>query len=358
MGAIKTDSKVRDIQELIRSKGIDAFFINNIKNVRYLTGFTGSSGFVLITGDKNLFFTDFRYKIQAESEVKGYEIGIEKGIRINVISSLIRRLGIKRFGFETSMAYGFYELLKGLSITLIPLRGVVEECRESKGEEEISSIKEAVRRAERAFLKVKTNIKVGIKERDIGLRLEDQLRKEGCRRIPFDIIVASGKNSSMPHARPTEKKIEEGDFVIIDWGGEANEYCSDMTRTFFMGGEISSEKIAMYNAVNGAREKAIESVREGMGTQKIDSVARTEIEKAGYGRFFGHSTGHGVGLDIKEYPFISQTDDRRISNGMVFTIEPGVYIPSLGGVRIEDMVVVKEEKAILLTSLSRELEII
>lgn len=351
-------SKVATIQKIIRQKRIDAFLVSGIKNIRYLTGFTGSSGFAFITKDRCLFFTDFRYKEQAQKEVKGFEIVMEKGHRVKLIHSLVRKLGVKSLGFEKSISYEFYELLKKMPVTLIPRKNLVEDLRKIKDEEEINNIKIAVERAEKAFLQVKPRIKAGVKEREISLRLEEQLKNLGCKGIPFDIIVASGRNSSMPHARPTEKKIEKGDFVIIDWGGEAEGYFSDMTRTLLMDGNGLSEKVRVYNVVNDARQRAIKAVREGVKTQEVDSAARNAIKDAGYGEFFGHGTGHGVGLDVHELPNISWAKGERICNGMVFTIEPGIYIPELGGVRIEDMVFVKNGKAALLTSIKRELEII
>ncbi len=351
-------SRIAGIQRTIKSKKIDGFLINNIKNIRYLTGFTGSSGFVLITRDNGLFFTDFRYKEQAVSEVSGCEVRLEKGRRIDTIGKIIKKIGIKRLGFETSISYEFYELLRRLPIILEPLKDTIEKLRKLKNDEEINSIKRAIERAEKAFLKVKPKIKVGIKEREVSIKMEEQLKKEGCGSIPFDIIVASGRNSSMPHAKTTEKKLESGDFVIIDWGGEADGYCSDMTRTFLMKGGDLSEKIKVYSAVNNAQRKTIESIKEGITAKEIDSIARNEIKDRGYGEFFGHGTGHGVGLDVHEYPHISWIKGERIKSGMVFTIEPGVYIPSLGGVRIEDMVTVKYGSAALLTNLNRDLEII
>jgi Xaa-Pro aminopeptidase len=351
-------SREKDIQRILSLKGLDAFLVTNMKNIRYLTGFTGSSGFAIITRDKGLFFTDFRYEEQSKKEVKGFEVAIEKGKRIKLIQSFVKKLGIKKLGFEKSISYEFYELLKGVHAALLPQKNLIEGMRKIKSEEEIGSIKEAVRRAEGAFLKIKPRIKPGAKEREIALRIEEQLKKAGCGNIPFDIIVASGKNSSMPHARPTEKKIEKGDFVIIDWGGEADGYFSDMTRTLLMDGNDLSEKIKIYNTVNYARQKAIKSIREGLKTQEIDSAVRNAIKKAGYGEFFGHGTGHGVGLDVHEYPHVSWNKGEKIRNNMVFTVEPGIYIPELGGVRIEDMILVRNGKAELLTGLSRELEII
>lgn len=351
-------SRKNQIQHIIRLKRLDAFLVTNMKNIRYLTGFSGSSGFAIITHEKGIFFTDFRYKEQSEKEVKDFEIKVEKGKRIKLIKDFVKKEGIKKLGFEKTISYEFYELLKKIPVELLPQRHIVEEMRKIKDEEEIENIKKAIKRAEDAFLKIKPKIRVGIKEREIALRLEEQLKKVGCRNIPFNIIVASGKNSSMPHARPTERKIEKGDFVIIDWGGEYNGYYSDITRTFLMDCWNCNKKIEIYNAVNYARQKAIKSIKEGLKTDEIDSIVRNAIKKAGYGEFFGHGTGHGIGLDVHEYPHVSWNKSEKILNNMIFTIEPGIYIQEFGGVRIEDMVLVRNGQAELLTSLSRDLEII
>ncbi|MGO9612029.1 MAG: M24 family metallopeptidase [Dissulfurispiraceae bacterium] len=351
-------NKVKDIQSIILSKKLDGLFISNIKNVRYLTGFTGSSAFILITKDRGLFFTDFRYTEQAETEVKGWEIGIEKGKRINLLSNLIRKLAIKKLGFETSISYDLYVLLTKIKIIPMALKNPIENYRKVKKNSEIDEIKKAISRAEEAFLKIKPRIKIGVRERQIALELEERLKRAGCKAIPFDIIVTSGKNSSMPHAQPTDKKLGSGDFVIIDWGGEANGYYSDMTRTFLMVGERLAEKKRLYDIVNKAREEAIKSVREGIRANEIDCVARSIIKNAGFGDYFGHATGHGVGLEVHEEPRISWTNRERIAEGMVFTIEPGIYKPNLGGVRIEDMITLRKGDPMLLTTLSRKLEII
>ena len=355
-----TSGRIANIRHLMRLKKIDGIYISNLKNIRYLTGFSGSSGFVLITKDKNLLFTDFRYKEQVMAEVTdtSWEIGIEKGRRLSVLRSLIKKLTINLLGFETSLSYGYAELLRGLPVTLMPQRDIVEDLRVCKDEEEISNISLAVNRAEEAFKKVRPGIRSGIKEIEVALRLEEQLKKAGCRNIPFDIIIASGKNSSKPHARPSDKKIGAGDFVIIDWGGEANGYYSDITRTLLMAGGDLSGKIKIYNVVNSARKKAIASVKDGVRSKGIDAAARGMIKSAGYGDFFGHGTGHGVGLEVHEGPRVSWTDSKLVRNGMVFTIEPGIYVPGTGGVRIEDMVTVRKGKGVLLTTLDRELEII
>ncbi|MFA5354355.1 MAG: Xaa-Pro peptidase family protein, partial [Thermodesulfovibrionales bacterium] len=216
---IKNHTRLERIQEILRAQGLDGLLVTAMKNIRYLTGFTGSSGFALITPEKTFFYTDFRYKEQAEEEVKGWEIGMGRLRRIDTLERLTKKLGVKSLGFETSLSYGFFELLQGMGLLLAPQRDLIERLRTIKDAEEMASIRRAVERAETAFLKLLPKIREGITEKAIALRLEDGLLKAGCRSLPFDIIVASGRHSSMPHAKPTDKKLEKGDFVIIDWGG-------------------------------------------------------------------------------------------------------------------------------------------
>lgn len=352
------EARRKAVQKALKAKGIDAFFISSLKNIRYLTGFTGSSAFVLLTRDAGLFFTDFRYQEQTAREVFHYETGIEKGKRIDLLRSLLKKLGVKRLGFEASLSFDFYSTLKRLPVEPVPVKDLLEDLRKRKDDQELEAIRKAVGRAERAFLSVKPRIRVGAREREVALRLEEHLKKEGCRTVPFDIIVASGGNAALPHAQPTDKKIEKGDFVIIDWGGEAEGYYSDMTRTLLMAGGSLSEKTRIYAVVNEAREAALRAARAGAQTRGVDRAARAVIQKAGYGEYFGHGTGHGVGLDVHENPRVSPMRNERIAPGMVFTIEPGIYLPGLGGVRIEDIVAVQKDTAELLTTLGRDLEVI
>lgn len=350
--------KPENIYKIIKTKKIDAFFVSNLKNLRYLTGFTGSSGFAVITKDRSFFFTDFRYKEQAEREVRFWDIIIEKDKRAKTLNNIIKKLGIKRLGFEVSISYALFDILNKNASTVLPVKNLVEGFRKFKTEEEIRNIKKAIQRAERAFLKVKPFIRAGALESEIALRLDYQLKKAGCMKSPFDITVASGINSSMPHAKFTEKKIESGDLVIIDWGGESNGYFSDMARTLLMDGSNLSEKKKIFGIVNAARKNAIFAAKEGVKAREIDSSARDVIKKEGYAKFFGHATGHGVGLDVHESPSISRFSSERISEAMVFTVEPGIYMTGLGGVRIEDMVLIQNGIAITLTTLPRELEIV
>jgi Xaa-Pro aminopeptidase len=230
--------------------------------------------------------------------------------------------------------------------------------RAVKDEGEASLIKEAIRRAEKAFLEVKPFIRGGVRENTIARRLEERLRRQGVKHLPFDSIVASGPNSAMPHAGVTERKLAPGDFVVVDWGGEAGGYYSDMTRTLLLRGPSMAKKREIYGVVRRAQRRGIESVGSRVKASQIDNSARDVIKKAGYGRYFGHSLGHGVGLEVHEAPRISGRNRASVREGMVFTVEPGVYVPGLGGVRIEDMVMVRRSGADVLTSLPRGLEIV
>jgi Xaa-Pro aminopeptidase len=228
-----------------------------------------------------------------------------------------------------------------------------------KGALELKMITAAIERAEKAFLEVKPYIRPGFSERHLALRLEAELKGRGCAAIPFDIIVAAGRNSAMPHAKPTDNRVKQGDFVMFDWGGEAGGYFSDMTRTFLMrGGKDLSRKLEIYKTVLNANVKAIDSVREGIAARMVDKTARDVIKKAGYGNLFGHGTGHGVGLDVHELPRVSRFGRETIRSGMVFTIEPGIYLPAVGGVRIEDMVLAEKAGHKVMTSLPKKIEIL
>ena len=309
--------------------------------------------------------TDFRYREQAAREISragggeaDWDLVIEKGDRLKTIRDLVRRLGIAVLGFESTLSYESYEGLSKCRVGLRSLRGCVERIREVKDREEIRLLGDAVRRAEDAFLDVKGYIRQGARESAIALRLEERLKKRGCNHLPFDIIVASGPNSAMPHARASDKKLSHGDLVVVDWGGEAEGYCSDMTRTFLMRGGDLSRKKEIYTHVLKANRAAVAAVVPGVESRVVDNAARESIKRAGYGEFFGHGTGHGVGLEVHELPRVTWTRSEPVKEGMVFTIEPGIYLKDLGGVRIEDMVLAKTKGAELLTRLPRELEII
>jgi Xaa-Pro aminopeptidase len=351
------ETRAEKLVRTITSKKIDAFLVTDISNIRYLTGFTGSSAFALVTHSGSFFFTDFRYIEQCRYEVKGFELGMERGDRIAVIADMIKALGIKRLGFESEITYDFYMQLTKLNVKLTAQKELVQGMRLIKDAHELACMKKAISRAEEAFLATKPVIRAGVTEKAVALKLEEEMKKRGCRRAAFDIIVASGKHSSLPHAGQTDKRIEKGDLILIDWGGEADGYYSDMSRTLLMSGEDLDQKKKIYNIVDQAREKAILAVCAGRGAFEVDAAARDFISDSGFGDYFGHGTGHGIGLEVHEDPRISWVNKRKLEDGMVFSIEPGIYLPGVGGVRIEDLVLVAG-RGETLTSLSRGLEII
>ncbi|MGD2080274.1 MAG: Xaa-Pro peptidase family protein [Nitrospirota bacterium] len=341
-----------------RLRPVDALFVTNLKNVRWLTGFTGSAGYALVTGTENILVTDFRYREQCAREVEGWEVVIEKGGPAQALKRLGRKLGIKTLGVEDTVSVGFVESIKKAFKSVRPMRGVVEKLRAVKDKEEIEAIEGAVRVAEEAFRKVRPHIRAGVSENAIALRLGERLRREGSEGLPFDIIVAAGENSALPHARPSSRRLRPGDLVIVDWGARLGGYCSDMTRSFLLKGRGLAEKKAIYSLVLDANRRAVEKARAGEDTASIDRAARDVIKRAGYGECFGHATGHGVGLDVHERPGISWRRSTRVREGMVFTVEPGIYVPGLGGVRIEDLIAVGPRGKRVLTTLSRKMETI
>jgi Xaa-Pro aminopeptidase len=356
--AVHYPLRVNKVKESLNKKGFDGFLVTDIYNVRYLTGFSGSSAFLLITRGKNIFITDFRYKEQAEKEVHGWDFFVQKEGMVTVIKNLSRKIGINKLGFESSVSYDVFAALSR-DINCKASKSLIERLRQIKDIHEIISIREAIRRAESAFLEVKPYIRQGVREQSLALRLEERLKKKGCRRIPFDIIVASGPNSSMPHAKPSERKFMKGDLIIIDWGGESDGYFSDMTRTLLINkGNNIAKKKEIYQIVLEANKKTIKFIAPGKESQEIDSSARNVIKTSGYSDFFEHGTGHGVGLQVHELPRITRKGRETVKENMVFTIEPGIYLPGIGGVRIEDMVRAKPDGCDILTAIPKDLEII
>lgn len=353
---MSTPGRLKSLRRRLRA--VDAFLVTDMQNVRWLTGFTGSAGYVLITRNENFLVTDFRYEEQSRREVEGWEVVIEKREMASALRRMGKKLGIRTLAVEDTISLGFAESIKSSFREIKPVKQAVEKLRAVKDKEEIAEIKRAVRIAETAFRKIKPYIKSGVAENVIALRLEERLRKEGSEGLPFDIIVAAGDNSAMPHAKPTSRRLKPGDLVIIDWCARSGGYCSDMTRTFLLRGKGLARKKKIYNIVLKANRSAVRKTASGASTASIDRAARDVIENAGYGECFGHATGHGVGLDVHEMPGISRRRSSRVREGMVFTIEPGIYVPGLGGVRIEDMVAVGARGAVGLTSLPRRLEII
>jgi len=324
--------------------GIDGMLITNGYNRRYMTGFTGTAGVVLIGEKKAVFITDFRYVEQASRQINGYEIIQHMGSIIDEVAKQAADLGIKRLGFEQDhLSFATYKSYENtVQAELVPVSGVVEKLRLIKSDAEIKILKEAAEIADAAFQHILSFIRPGIREIDVANELEFFMRKNGAISSSFDIIVASGYRSALPHGVATEKVIEKGEFVTLDFGAYYKGYCSDITRTVAVG-EVSEELRSIYKIVLEAQLRGMTGIKPGMTGREADALTRDYITGKGYGDYFGHSTGHGIGLEVHEGPGLSVRTDTVLEPGMVVTVEPGIYIPGLGGVRIEDDTVVTKD---------------
>ncbi|MBF0293203.1 MAG: aminopeptidase P family protein [Nitrospinae bacterium] len=337
------EARVEWAKGRMESLGVDCALITNLPNVRYLSGFSGTSGSILFIGGESFFLTDFRYTSQAEKEAPNHKIVEYKEFN-DSLSNLLLANGCARMGFETERMthHKAMELESKLDfIKMVPLKGFIEERRLVKDEPEIEAMAALNDLQADVFPKALALIKPGALERDIAVEIEYMLRKGGADGPAFDFIVASGERSALPHGVASGKTLDDGDLVTLDWGAKKWGYHSDNTRTVALG-ETDKELAKVYSIVLEANKSAIEFVRPGVTVKQVDDVARRIITKAGYGDFFGHGTGHGVGLDIHEKPTVSWREETVVQPGMVFTIEPGIYLPGRGGVRIEDMVAVTE----------------
>jgi Xaa-Pro aminopeptidase len=344
------------LRQIMSESGLDSLLVNRREDVRYLSGFTGSSGTLLVTSDRACLITDFRYKVQARRETTGITILIQKKDYFAAIRDAEERMDVDTLWFdESALTVEGLSIFKKKGFKIKGHRDLVMNLRQQKDKQELANIRTAIRRSEEAFRGLKADIHPGATERELGLKLEYLIRGQGSRRVAFDIIVASGANGAMPHAVVTNRRIKKGDLVTFDFGAEANGYYSDMTRTICVG-RPSARQREIHGIVLQAQTAAIKSVRAGVPCKSVDDAAREVIKRTGYGRQFGHGTGHGIGLMVHEGPSVSPLSSDTVKKNMVFTVEPGVYIPGWGGVRIEDMVQVTETGAKVLTSLPRELE--
>lgn len=352
-------AKIKKVYELMDKEGLDALLIDSPENRYYLTGFTGTAGRVLLTGKGAYFITDFRYVEQAKKQTEGYEIvelsfNFEKGL-----NELLKKDGVKRLGFE-SKAISHEQFLKYnevLEVELQKTTDLIEGLRVIKGPEEIEKIKKAVEITDAAFAHILGIIKPGVTEREIALELEFFQKRMGGEKNAFDFIVASGQRTSLPHGVASDKVIEKGDFVTLDFGVFYQGYCSDLTRTVVVG-EPDEKQKEIYGLVLKAQLAVIERVKAGMSCKEVDEIARGIIGEAGYRENFGHGLGHGIGLEIHEAPRVSFTSETILQPGMVVTNEPGIYIPGWGGVRIEDDLLITEEGCEVLNKAPKELIIL
>ncbi|MFD2637416.1 M24 family metallopeptidase [Piscibacillus salipiscarius] len=352
-------AKLKQLRGKLKENNLDGLLVTNGKNRRYLTGFTGTAGVVIVTADQALFITDFRYTVQANEEVKGFEVIEHKGPIHEEVARQVEDLNIKRLGFEKeTMTYSTYETYRDhLKAEFEPVSGLIEDLRLIKSKDELQVLKEAAKIADDAFEHILSYIKPGVKEIDVSNELEFFMRRQGATSSSFDIIVASGYRSALPHGVASEKEIQSGELVTLDFGALYKGYCSDITRTVAVG-EIDDKLKEIYDVVLEAQKRGMKHTKAGMTGIEADALTRDYIKEKGYGDYFGHSTGHGLGMDVHEGPGLSYRSNTVLKPGMVVTVEPGIYVPDVGGCRIEDDTVITEDGNETLTFSKKELIIL
>ncbi|MFC1958647.1 M24 family metallopeptidase [Chloroflexota bacterium] len=345
--SLNTANRLKRLHQSLAEKELDGIFISQPENRYYLSGFDGSAGYLLITPQNTILATDFRYIEQVKAQAPGYQIFLISGNVPDWFPELVAELNLSRLGFEAGdITFTIYrqlsETLKKIQskLKLVPVDGLVESLRAVKETEEIELIARAAEITDRAFEDIEDMIRVGMTEMEVAWALEKFHREHGSQTLPFDIIVASGPNSALPHAKPSQRQIGSGEPIVIDMGARVGGYCSDFTRTLCLGVPDDTFK-KVYDTVLGAQLAAIALIKEGMSGQEADSFARTVIAETGYAEAFGHSLGHGIGLAEHEQPRLGPNSTELLTSGMVFSIEPGIYLPGWGGVRIEDLAVME-----------------
>jgi len=337
---------------------LDALVVTNLVNVRYLTGYTGSNGVAVVSRDRRLFFTDFRYMTQAGEQVAGFEVAKgERDLLGDVAEAISGRVGFE----DASLSVRRLERLRSLagsSAELVPAGDLVEALRAVKEPGEIEAVRAAAAVADQALSAVLERGLAGRTEHDVAVDLEHQTRLLGAEAVSFDPIVASGAHGALPHAAPRPQAIPGDVFVTIDWGAKLDGYCSDCTRTFATGDGVAEEALEGYELVRGVQQASVEEVRADRGGRELDAVGRATIDDAGHGEHYGHGLGHGVGLEVHEGPTLSPRSKDTLAAGNVVTVEPGIYVPGRFGVRIEDLVVVTDDGCDVLSSLPKQLTVV
>ena len=343
----------------LAGRKLDGLLVSFGPNLRYLSGFTGSNGLLLMTPGRSVLFTDPRYTIQAGQE-STCEVWIAKGPLVEEVVDAFAKLGLKRVGYEPALmscdAYQSLESKLPTKTSLVAVRGWIEELRMVKSPLEIERIRRSVHTNSRAFEQAVKRVRPGMKEQDLAAELEYRMRRLGAEKPAFETIVAGGARSALPHAQPTAAPFRTGELIAVDMGAIEEGYCSDMTRMLFLGTPNAKVK-RTYKAVLEAQLAGIDAVRAGARTAAVDAAARKVLKGYGLDRAFIHSTGHGLGLEIHEPPRLGKRDKGRLKAGMAITIEPGVYIEGFGGIRIEDTVVVTDKGCEILTKTGKELRV-
>jgi Xaa-Pro aminopeptidase len=350
--------RTRNLERALAQLKIDSILLTHLHNIRYLSGFTGSNGLLLSIRGRRTLFTDGRYTEQAGQETHGAKVVIAKGGLAQEAAKQIASAKISRLGFEADrLSVSAHDALRkslSKSVKLVPTVSVVDRIRMVKDEHELALIREAVILGSDLLTPAIETIRPGIRETEVAAEIEYAARRWGAEGMSFETIVAAGTRSALPHGRASNALIPKRGFVIFDSGVILHGYCSDMTRTVHVG-SVPKRSKEIYEAVLEAQEAAVDAVAPGVTAGQVDFAARSELKKAKLDRYFIHSTGHGVGMEIHEQPRIAREQSEVLKPGMVITIEPGVYLPGEGGVRIEDMVVVTERGHQVLTLATKEL---
>jgi len=338
---------------------VDALLFFGLATIRYLAGFTGSDGALVVTREGGWFLTDSRYTTQASREVGGLEVREYRG-KTEGVASLLKGEGGKRVGVDaehTTVAQ-FRAIAEALpEVDFVPIGSELDELRLIKDSDEIDFLEKSASIASAALLDVLSQIRPGAVEREIALAMEFAMKRAGADDRSFDFIVASGPRGALPHGKAGDRQIDAGELVTLDFGAVYRGYHSDETVTVAVG-EPDLRQREIYGIVKDAHDRAMDAVRPGVTFKELDGLARGYIGDKGYGDYFGHGLGHGVGLDVHELPVVSFKNEGRVEEGMVFTIEPGIYIPDWGGVRIEDTVLVEKDGCRLLTKVPKELMVL
>lgn len=351
---------VNKLQELIKNEEIDALLLSGLenpvaaKNLYYITKYTGSYGFSIIGKDYKYFVSDFRYRDQAQKEAPDFTFVEIDGSLIEALNSIVIKENIKVLGFDQKIRYSEFAIYSDLGCELKPASNLVETLRVSKTEDEVKYIKKACEITDQALKYVLDFVKPGVKEKDLEILIKNKMIELGADSYWPRFIVASGERGAMPHGMASDKLIKDGELVTFDIGCSYNGYSSDMTRTVAVG-EIDIRLMEIYDIVLEAQKRGVEAAKAGMTGKQLDSVCRDYITEAGYGEYFKHGTGHGLGLDVHESPRVSQANDSPLELGACVTVEPGIYISGLGGVRIEDDLILTEEGCIVLNEFPKEL---
>ncbi|MBF0737607.1 aminopeptidase P family protein [Staphylococcus arlettae] len=350
--------KLEQLRSFIAQKHLDGVIVLSEYNRRYLSGFTGTSGALLITKEDQYLITDFRYIEQATSEAPAFHIINRQNSLIQSLKEQINTLNLQNIGFEGNLvSYDEYLQLSKSYVSLISISGAIEKIREVKNPTEIEIIQNAANIVDQAYEYILTVAKSGMTEQQLKAKLESKLLELGAEGTSFSTIVASGHRGALPHGVASDKIIEQGDMITLDFGAYYQGYASDITRTFAIG-EPNPKLKEIYNIVLAANQKAIEAAKAGISSKALDAVARDYIAKQGYGEAFGHSLGHGIGLDVHEGPVLAKNTDSALQVNNCVTIEPGIYIDGLGGVRIEDDILITENGCQRFTNSTKDLIIL